>query len=271
MKNNMLHSNEKIKNYWNKRSEQNKTELTATTNDVYLRELEIQNIITTLHHLDSIEIKSVVDVGCGDGHTLIKLAEHFPKIKFLGIDYSENMIESAKKYLEDKPQLRENIEFMIGDVLELKKVLSDRHFDIIMTDRCLINLETAEQQSLAIDQISEHVSPGGYYLAIENFIEGHDNMNQARKKVGLSEIPIRWHNRYFTYHDFVEMIKKYFTLDKIINFSSSYYFATRVIYSQMCQMKNEQPDYNHEIHQLAIHLPEFGEFSPIKMAILRKK
>jgi hypothetical protein len=92
-------------------------------------------------------------------------------------------------------------------------------------------------------------------------------MNSARKQMGLPEIPVRWHNLFFTQDSFTAALAGHFENVAFKDFSSSYYFATRVIYSAMCQMRNEPPDYRHEIHQLAPRLPWFGQFSPIRMVI----
>jgi hypothetical protein len=96
-------------------------------------------------------------------------------------------------------------------------------------------------------------------------------MNRARQAVGLPEIPVRWHNLYFEERAFRGMAEPFFDDITFRDFSSSYYFATRVIYSALCTMRGEKIDYNHEIHQLAPRLPWTGQFSPIRLAILRRK
>ncbi len=81
---------------------------------------------------------------------------------------------------------------------------------------------------------------------------------------------MRWHNLFFKEDEFVETLQPLYADIKIVNFSSAYYYATRVIYSKYCQMLGVEPDYRHELHQLAVDLPPFGMFSPIKLAILTK-
>jgi len=66
-------------------------------------------------------------------------------------------------------------------------------------------------------------------------------------------------------------VEPFFDIVEVKDFSSTYYFATRVIYSKMCQMRMEEPDYHHEIHQLAVQLPWTGKFSPIRMVVMRRK
>ena len=262
---------ERIRQYWNDRAKQHRCNEAATTDDIYLRELEISTILQTLHETHMPKKGIVLDIGCGDGYSTIMVAQAISHLRFLGIDYSEEMIENAHERLKARPELRERVEFMVGDVTELDKVYGESTYDIVISDRCLINLGSATRQRQAIDQIAVHTKHGGLFIALENFMEGHDNMNEARREVGLPEIPVRWHNLYFRQNDFVCGIDRFFEVITFKEFSSSYYFATRVIYSAMCQMLGEEPRYDHEIHQLAVRLPWIGNFSPIRMAVLRRK
>lgn len=257
---------EKIRQYWEDRAALFKDK-NSTTDDIWLRELEIRNISENLEKINIPTDSKILDVGCGDGYSTITLAEKFPRISFYGIDFSENMIKIA--YLRLKEKGIKNIDFQVGNVLELDNMFN-MDFDVVITDRCLINLDSIELQKKAFSKIAKVIRNDGYYIGIENFVDGHDEMNKARIGIGLSEIPIRWHNFFFKEDELEEIVSDYFKIISIKNFSSSYYFATRVIYSKMCQMKGEQPDYNHEIHQLSVDLPSFGNFSPIKMIILQK-
>jgi len=262
---------EKIKQYWNERANELAGEPAATTADLYLRELEISVVAQTLNELSLIVGGEFLDVGCGDGYSTLKVAQQLPGHSFFGVDNSENMIRNAGMQLEALPELKERVAFAVGDVLELGQVCANKPYDFVLTDRCLINLDSAESQYRAVARIAEQTKPRGYYIAIENFMEGHENLNNARRAIGLPEIPVRWHNLYLSQREFVQSVERFFEVIVFKDFSSSYYFATRVIYSKMCQMRGESPDYEHEIHQLAIHLPWTGQFSPIKMAVLRKR
>ena len=262
---------EAIKDYWEERAKQNATTPEATTNDLYLRELEISTLIETLKGLDLESGGTVLDVGCGDGYTTVALAEVLTHLRFTGIDYSENMIAIASSRVTGNAHLKDRVTFAVGDVTDLNPACGRLSYGAVITDRCLINLESQEDQARAIAQVARHTKPGGYYVAIENFNEGQDEMNRLRGSVGLPEIPVRWHNLYFNEADFRRQAGPFFEEIEFKEFSSSYYFATRVIYSAMCQMRGEAPDYRHEIHQLAVRLPWFGQFSPIRMVVLRRK
>ncbi len=262
---------EKVRQYWEERAREFAGNPDATTNDVYLRELEARTLVEQLQALDLPDGAEVLDVGCGNGYTLLIIAEHFEKLRFVGMDYSAAMIESAATLLAGRPNLKNRVSFMVGDVTRLNEFIGDRLFDCIMSDRCLINLASFEVQSEAIGSLSKHLKAGGHFVAIENFMEGQRELNEARAALGLPEIPVRWHNIFFNEDEFVEVCQKHFTDVRIHEFASSYYFATRVIYSGMCRMQGVEPDYRHEIHQLAVKLPVSGRFCPIRMAVMKLK
>lgn len=261
---------EKVRTYWEERAKENYNKNTATTDDIHLRNLEIKTLIDTIEKIRTKDIRKILDIGCGDGCSTLEIARRFPDFQFFGLDYSETMIETAKKNLGGQEGLKDQVNFFIGDVTRLDDSLHGAKFDIIISDRCLINLDSSDIQYKVLSEISNHLNPAGYFIAIENFVEGHNAMNDARKVMGLPEIPIRWHNKYFIECEFICNSQKLFRYVEISDFSSSYYFATRVIYSAMCQMWDQTPDYNHEIHQLATRLPWTGKFSPIKLVIMKK-
>jgi ubiquinone/menaquinone biosynthesis C-methylase UbiE len=264
----MANVKEPIKEYWDERARRNAGAPETTTNDVYLRELEASTLIDTLGVMPR---GTVLDVGCADGYTTCAVAEALPHLRFVGVDCSGQMIETALDHLAARPALEGRVSFSLGDATDLGLSCGDSTYDAVTTDRCLINLGSREDQARAIAQIAAYLKPGGYYVAIENFHEGHEAMNTLRRAVGLPEIPVRWHNLFFDRNEFVEMTEPFFDSIRFKDFSSSYYFATRVIYSAMCMMRGEDPDYRHEIHQLAVKLPWFGEFSPVKMVVMRRK
>jgi len=262
---------EKIKEFWNERAKQHGNMLTATTNDIYMRKLEVSTIVGALQELPIPEHGAILDVGCGDGYSTLEVAQAMPNLRMLGMDYSENMIETACERLDSQPDLRDRVEFIVGDVMDMRQACGNSKYDVILSVRCLINLGSTENQIHAISEIAEHTKPDGHYISLENFVETHENMNMARRTVELPEIPVKWYNLFFREHEFVRTGKRFFKDIVFRDFASSYYFATRVIYSSMCQMRGDEPDYKHEIHQLAVSLPWVGQFSPTRMAILSGK
>lgn len=260
-----------IRQYWNERVHAKAAVKQATTNDIYLRELECRTLIAALEQLSLPAHAHVLDAGCGDGQSTLHVAQKLPDIRFCGLDYAENMIVAARAAQEKFSGLLERVQFQIGDVLNLPAAFPEPAFDAVITDRCLINLETQEDQKRAFAGLAHVLRPGGWYIAIENFKEGHDNMNAARAQMGLPPIPVRWHNLFFEEPAFCKAAEPWFEPPAFHDFASSYYFATRVIYAAACRSKGEEPDYRHAIHQIAVDLPRTGAFSPVRMALLKRK
>ena len=254
-----------IKDYWNERA--TKDASNATTNDVCMRSLERVTLVEQLRRLGCTIESRVLDAGCGDGETLVALDDAFGCVIF-GRDYSASMLDLARKRVSERPRSRFNV--ALGDVRSLRSEFADESFDFISTDRCLINLESEEQQFSAIAGIAGLLRPGGFYLAIENFVEGNDRLNELRRTFELPPIEIRWHNRFFTEKTFIPRMKEHFSFIEKVEFCSAYYLATRVIYSKLCAVEGRSPDYRHPIHELSTKLPLFGDFSPIKLFVLGK-
>lgn len=262
---------ERIRTYWDNRAGEASGALSATTQDIWLRRLETATLIRVLEELNLPAGARIADMGCGDGNTVLELARQFPDFHLLGFDYAPQMIEAAQArlaVLQDVGAGRAR--FFVGDVTHPLASVGRAALDVAMTDRCLINLENSDAQYAAIGRIAECLKPGGIYLAIENFHEGQDAMNAARAALGLSAIPIRWHNHFFHETEFRIEAARHFASVEFREFSSAYYYATRVIYSALCRQEGVEPDYHHPIHRLAVHLPPMGGYSPIRLVVMRK-
>jgi SAM-dependent methyltransferase len=265
-----LSENDKIKEYWDERAA-GSSAIAVTTNDNYLRILEAETIAKVIQELELPDALRVFDVGCGDGQTTIRVAETLKAATFLGADYSPAMVARAVANLADNADVSKRVEFREGDILNLVACSGAEHFDVATTDRCIINLPTFEEQRQAIHNIAQCLKPGGYYLALENFTDGQEMLNQTRALIGLPEISVRWHNRFLTEQELDEIASPHFDILRILNFSSTYYYITRVVYSALCRDLGEEPDYQHPIHKVAMTLPSEGNYSPTRMAILRRK
>lgn len=73
--------------------------------------------------------KRIVDIGCGPGNSTNVLAQRFPNAHVLGVDFSQNMIDSARAAY---PQL----EFAICDASKDLPMLGDG-FDIVFSNACI--------------------------------------------------------------------------------------------------------------------------------------
>ena len=233
----------------------------VTTGDHWFRTLERRKIQEILEKIEN--KKNILDIGCGDGRTIIALSQKFPDCNFFGIDNAELMIENAKK-------LSDNVEFQILDMQKLNTL--NRKFDVIISDRALINLPNRKSQEETIKKIVNSLTEGGHYLMIENFIEGHNEMNRLRCKLKLKKIPIHWYSAYFDEAFAKEFILKHFSIIKRENISSLYYLITKVVYSKICQLEKREPDYDNIIYKVITDLNEsMGNYGATNLFLLRAK
>lgn len=252
---------DEIRKYWNERAKKDMS-AKSTTNDVYFRDIETRVIS---EYIAKLKPNSVADLGCGDGRLLVTIATMHPDIKFYGYDYSDEMLKIALNLIQLKNL--ENVKLQLHNILNP----IPGKFDLVYTVRCLINLPDWELQKKSINNIYESLQQGGYYLMIENFIEGHDTFNNLRKKFNLPEIPVRKHNNYLSQKKLSEFMHDLFLLEFDVNISSLYYVVTRIIYSRLCADIGVEPDYFDPHHKYASLLPFCGEFGPIRFLVYRKK
>jgi len=251
-----------IKEYWNNRAEEFKSSPAATTNDVCLRELEVAELIKSIRKLNLPPGSKILDVGCGDGFSTLRIAAHFPELNFTGMDYCDKMIVNAcTNLVSNYPTLR-NVSFKVRSILE--EVGTER-YSAVLSCRCLINLTSFLEQIESLNNIASYLVDNGTYIGIENFIDENNNLNSLRLALGLKDIPVRWHNLFFNEHQLRISIMPMFYGIYISDFLSSYYLITRVIYSKICNILNKEPDYLHWMHKLGMIIPSVGRYCPVRL------
>jgi SAM-dependent methyltransferase len=258
----------KIIDYWSEQAKTYGSDPQANTPDYWLREIEYSNIVRILKQLKG--NMRILDIGCGNGFTTLKLHDTFPQHSFLGGDLSPEMIRVARESCNVPGSTAENkIRFEVIDVLDLQRYESS--FDIVLSVRCLINLPSSELQWAALKQIWQALRRHGQCILIENFQEPQEALNRIRGELGLPPIPVRWHNRYFNKSELVNKCESLFEISESVPITSTYYLITRVVYSKLCQLEGRVPDYDHPIYQIATKLPILGDLGPVRLLRLVKK
>jgi ubiquinone/menaquinone biosynthesis C-methylase UbiE len=74
---------------------------------------------------------SVLDVGCGSGRILNRMAELFPQSSFKGMDLSAEALQAARRDATEKRL--ENIEFVAADLSDFEATAPVESFDLITT------------------------------------------------------------------------------------------------------------------------------------------
>lgn len=174
-----------IKEHWQTWAREYGTNLRATTKASTAKTLEVDALARAIKNLyvDNPAI-SILEMGCGNGQNCFNLQERFPLAKFTGFDFVSEMIESAKSVKAELGISDQKLIFDVANVLSLPADLPQ--YDLIFTDRCLINLNTTALQIQAIGNLAGLLKAGGHLLMIENSMLTYERQNRARTRVGLT-------------------------------------------------------------------------------------
>jgi ubiquinone/menaquinone biosynthesis C-methylase UbiE len=234
--------------FWNDRA---KYLQRAGTDDLIAKQLEIEAISNYI--CDGMKI---LEVGCGNGLTALELARRY-RVEILGIDFASEMIAAANEAAR-ATEMKGSLQFEVGDVRQLTKLSAK--YDLIYAERVLINLPDWSTQRQAIMDITNLLAPNTFYVMCENSEDGLQKINDLREMVGLYRITPPWHNRYLRDSELREMDIAGVTLEKVVHYSSTYYFLSRVVNAAVAANQNQEPTYDAYINQLALRLPPLGEF-----------
>ena len=208
---------------------------------------------------------SIIDIGCGSGHTLLELSKSFPLLNLVGIEQNEKMRESAKKTLGPS-----SVKVLHGDVRDLK-TLPDKKFDLVICQRVLINILKLSDQVAALENLLSITRPSGRIIFIESFNSGLSNLNEARSEFGLDKILPAHHNLYLD-DDFFRHPKLIKLDDSDENVLSSHYFISRVLHPAILKALGIDELRNSKFASFistAIS-NSIGEFSPLKFCVYER-
>lgn len=203
----------KNKTYWNLRAKKNKKSFISTTNFNLIKDLEISILKYLINKYTKKNKLKILELGCGNGANLIGLKKALPKFEFYGIDYSNEMIKYAKK--QDN-----KINFFLADITNTQLYKELPKFDIIFTNRCLINLKSEIKIQKTIKYTNPLLKKGGHYIFLENFVDGHSKQNKLRKILNLNYRKVAKFNKFLNEKSFLKILDKYFKIKENINYSS---------------------------------------------------
>lgn len=102
---------------------------------------------------------TIIDIGCGIGMAADYLTGYYQK--YLGIDYSANLIRIAKKVHQGRP----NVEFFTANIKDLQlSDIGDIKADLIIAAGSLHHMTDLDS---VIEKIKYFAKPGAYFVALE--------------------------------------------------------------------------------------------------------
>ena len=252
-------ADETILKFWDERASLGHL---AGTNDFVLTGIEQSFLLDTVQ-----KGSRVLDIGCGNGSSLLNLIDQ-NGCAGVGIDFSAEMIKLAKQASQSKG-LGERVEWHRRDVPPVANEWGE--FDVAYSQRCLINLKTAEQQRDAVLSVQDVLRSGGRYIMMECFMEGAEETNLLRRRMGLEAMDAPWHNLFFHLHEVKSWSTSSFYVEKVIHVSSTYHFLSRVVNAKLAAESGKELRYDDAINLIAAQLPQdIGEYGPVKACIWRK-
>ena len=191
------------------------------------------------------EGETLLDVGCGDGHSSLRFARLARSL--VGVDFIERFVERARE--KSKSEQVGNSTFVQGSALDLSSVRARFGlFGAAISIRCLINLTDKDAQLRALREIAACVRPGGLYLTSEGWAEGLEGLNALRRKAGLAKIEAAPYNLMISRRTFEEALSSDFTIEAYVNLGH-YLVMSRVV--QPLVEHPAPPHHGHEINKLA--------------------
>ena len=130
--------------------------------------------------LSLIELRAgdtVLDIGCGGGNTLARMAERVTEGHLVGIDYAETSVEASRAF---NAALVESgrMEILHGSVENLP--FADAHFDAAVTVESFYFWPNPEA---CLKEVERVVKPGGTFLLLAEIYERDDLPAETRAKI----------------------------------------------------------------------------------------
>jgi SAM-dependent methyltransferase len=226
--------------HWEKWAANYGSELRATTKCLSIKRLEVAALLRWVNSLEQTDGALVLEIGCGNGTNGFALVEHDPVLRYVGLDFSKTMVEHAgatiaRRRTESMDQAVDRLAFGVEDARSLTAPvdlvsegsivgaavatrLPAQFFDIVFTDRMLINLSSAEEQLTAMRRIAQLVRPGGLFLMLENSTKTHGTLNDIRVSLGLSRREPAAYNVFIDEVAVVEPFRDTMTLEGVEDF-----------------------------------------------------
>lgn len=245
----------------------------STIEDQVIREAEteffkkaIGKILKGLDHM-SRPIR-VLDIGCGNGITIELLSKSFPRIQFTGIEFSPDLFELCLQ----RKLPHEKVKFIQGDMRD-PTTFSDAPFDIIYSQRSVINILGKQKQVLSLKNLAHALSDQGHYLLSESFYESWAALNHARFEFKMEEVPISKHNLFLT-ESRLQTLTKFKMCEYHHSFGrhhlSTHFYLTRVLHP-LLKRPGDRSVAPHFVKFLSQGIgPNIGQYSPIQFRWFEK-
>lgn len=249
----MIHNQKEVLDYWN----DNEVE------SMYDKHLLNSEIALLLKRVPA--GAKILDAGCGEAEGTLAYSS-VPGTTVHAVDFSETRLEKARERLAGRPNVKcKQVDFL--GTYEL-----DRDYDIVISQRFLINLMEWELQQRVLLDLVSMLKTGGRLLMLEGSKQGVDSLNEFRSAVGLEPIPVKWHNLFFDDHALVDFMKQHGCRLVDEDGLGTYFLLSRGVRPLLDQTLNWDSDFNRLAASERVgELLQLGpKFSRLKLWVFEK-
>jgi ubiquinone/menaquinone biosynthesis C-methylase UbiE len=111
-----------------------------------------------LKYVNLPEKSNVLDLGCGTGRLLDRLANHFPDLRGTGLDFSPEMLRQARQLNRHHPRLI----YVQGNAEALP--FADSQFDAVFNTLSFLHYPKPEQ---VFSEVSRVLNSGGHFYLVD--------------------------------------------------------------------------------------------------------
>jgi ubiquinone/menaquinone biosynthesis C-methylase UbiE len=217
--------------------------VTSTSRDPHLGELERAAVLG--HFPRDAEI---LDLGCGDGSHTVHYARAASRA--VGIDYVGALLDIARARAREAGV---EVDFIEASVTDLCDRFGAASFDVVISQRCLINLPSWDLQRSVLSQTFQVLRPGGLLLLTEGFSEPLEELNRLREATGLSPIAVADYNLFLGQRDFEAFAERFGQIEAVEHYGV-YLTLSRVLHPLV--VAPEPPRHNGRLNQIARQIDE---------------
>lgn len=134
-----------------------------------------------------VQVRTVLDLGCGDGAAMQEISDRFPPERAVLVDFSEPMLEAARARFKD---VEFDVHVLHTDLLHdgaLDEVAALGPFDLVMSRYAIHHLPHDRQKSLYAEAF-RLLKPGGMFINIEHVKSPNDQYQAAFDRLIVEEI-----------------------------------------------------------------------------------
>lgn len=185
-----IHNSQEVLEYWNQ----------AQVKSMYDKNL--LNLEISLIKKRIAEKSKILDAGCGEGEGTLEYSK-IPGVRVQAVDFSDTRLEKAVRKLSGQNNV------ILKKVDFLGNYSLDRDYDIIISQRFLINLMDWTLQKKVLLDFKSMLKRGGKLILLEGSSNGVNSLNNFRKLFGLKPIPVKWHNLFLDDKVLIEFMKSH--------------------------------------------------------------